>query len=122
VHDGDTITVVHEGREERVRLHGMETPQRGPDFTNPAKRFDSELCYRKKVREEVKGLHRYQRTIADVILPGRPDSELRGREGRFVVQAVRAERVELKATSKMQTLGPTRSSTTVGVQKKQAGA
>ena len=90
MHDGDTITVVHEGREERVRLHGMETPQRGPDFTNPAKRFDSELCYRKKVREEVKGLHRYQRTIADVILSGRPDSELRGREGRFVVQAVRA--------------------------------
>ena len=59
-------------------------------FTNPAKLFDSELCYRQDVRVEVKGLDRYQRTIADVIFARRPDSGLRDREGRFVVQAVRA--------------------------------
>jgi hypothetical protein len=38
----------------------------------------------------VKGLDRCQRTTADVIFARRPDSELRDREGRFVVQAVRA--------------------------------
>jgi endonuclease YncB( thermonuclease family) len=38
-------------------------------FTNPAKLSDSELCCRKEVRVEVKGLDWYQRTIADVILP-----------------------------------------------------
>ena len=59
-------------------------------FTNPAKLFDSELCYRQDVRVEVKGLDRYQRTIADVIFARRPDSELRDRDGRFVVQAIRA--------------------------------
>jgi hypothetical protein len=59
-------------------------------FTNPAKLFDSELCCRKEVGVEVKGLDRYQRTIADVIFARRPDSKLRDREGRFVVQAVRA--------------------------------
>jgi len=67
----------------------------GQPFTNPAKLFDSELCYRKEVRVEVKELDRYQRTIADVIFARRPDSELRDREGRFVVQAVRAERVDI---------------------------
>jgi endonuclease YncB( thermonuclease family) len=36
-------------------------------FTNPAKLFDSELCCRKEVRVEMKGLDRYQRTIADVL-------------------------------------------------------
>ena len=62
----------------------------GQPFTNPAKLLDSELCYRKELRVEVKELDRYQRTIADVIFARRPDSELRDREGRLVVQAVRA--------------------------------
>ncbi len=69
VHDGDTTTVMHQGRGERVRLLGIDAPERGPPFTNRAKQFVSDLCYHKKVRVQTKGQDRYQRTIADVILP-----------------------------------------------------
>ena len=69
VADGDTITVMHKGRGERIRLHGIDAPERGQPFTNRAKQFVSDLCYHKEVRVETKGQDRYQRTIADVILP-----------------------------------------------------
>ena len=69
VADGDTITVMHQGRGERIRLHGIDAPERGQPFTNRAKQFVSDLCYHKEVRVETKGQDRYQRTIAEVILP-----------------------------------------------------
>jgi endonuclease YncB( thermonuclease family) len=69
VHDGDTITVMHQGRGERIRLHGIDAPEKGQPFTNRAKQFVSDLCYHKEVKVETKGQDRYQPTIADVILP-----------------------------------------------------
>jgi micrococcal nuclease len=68
VADGDTITVMHQGWGEPIRLHGIDAPERGQPFTNRAKQFVSDLCYQKQVRVETKGQDRYQRTIADVIL------------------------------------------------------
>ena len=56
VHDGDTITVMHQGRGERVRLHGTDEPERGQPFSNRAKQFVSDLCYHKKVKVETKGI------------------------------------------------------------------
>jgi nuclease-like protein len=44
VHDGDTITVMHQGRGERIRLHGIDAPERGQPFCNRAKQFASNLC------------------------------------------------------------------------------
>jgi len=69
VSDGDTITVMHQGRGERIRLHGIDTPEKGQPFTNRVEQFVSNHSYGKKVRVEVKGQDRYQRMIADVILP-----------------------------------------------------
>jgi endonuclease YncB( thermonuclease family) len=69
VADGDTITVMHQGRGERIRLHGIDAPERGQPFTNRAKQFVSDLCYHKEVKVETKGQDRFQRTIADVTLP-----------------------------------------------------
>jgi endonuclease YncB( thermonuclease family) len=59
---------MHQGRGERVRLHGVDAPEQGQPFTNRAKQFVSDLCYHKEVRVQTKGQDRYQRTIADVIL------------------------------------------------------
>src|SRR5262245_57485491 len=59
---------MYQGRGERIRLHGIDAPERGQPFSNRAKQFVSELCYQKEVKVEVKGQDRYQRTIADVIL------------------------------------------------------
>jgi endonuclease YncB( thermonuclease family) len=43
VHDVDTITVMHQGRGERIRLHGIDAPEKGQPFTNRAKQFVSDL-------------------------------------------------------------------------------
>jgi endonuclease YncB( thermonuclease family) len=69
VADGDTLSVMHQGRAERIRLHGIDALEKGQLFTNRAKQFVSDLCYHKEVKVETKGQDRYQRTIADVILP-----------------------------------------------------
>ena len=85
VHDGDTIIVAYQGSEERVRLHGIDTPQRGQPFTNPAKAIQFRAWYRKEVRVEVKG---WIGINADSRRDfSQTDSELRDREGRFVIQA-----------------------------------
>ena len=41
VTDGDTITVLREGRQVKVRLEGIDCPERGSPFSNNAKRFAS---------------------------------------------------------------------------------
>lgn len=35
VHDGDTITVLHNGRGEKIRLRGIDCPEKGQPFGNP---------------------------------------------------------------------------------------
>jgi len=47
---------MHQGRGERVRLHGTDEPERGQPFSNRAKQFVSDLCYHKKVKVETKGI------------------------------------------------------------------
>jgi micrococcal nuclease len=69
VSDGDTLTVMYAGKAERIRLHGIDAPERGQAFSNRAKQFVSGLCFGKEVRVKPRGLDRYQRTVADVILP-----------------------------------------------------
>ena len=58
VADGDTITVMRQGRGERIRLHGIDAPEKGQPFTNRAKQFVSDLCYPKEVKVETKGQDR----------------------------------------------------------------
>jgi micrococcal nuclease len=69
VSDGDTITVMRQGRGERVRLHGIDAPEQGQPFCNRAKQFVADLCIHQKVKVEVKGQDRYQRILGEVILP-----------------------------------------------------
>lgn len=67
--DGDTIEVLHNQRPERVRLHGIDCPEKGQVFGNKAKQATSELVYGKQVTLQSHGKDKYKRTIADVILP-----------------------------------------------------
>jgi micrococcal nuclease len=68
ISDGDTISVMHEGRSEKIRLHGIDAPERGQAFSNRAKQFVSGLYFGKEVTVKPRGLDRYQRTVAEVIL------------------------------------------------------
>ena len=69
VTDGDTITVLHEGVGEKIRLAGIDCPERGQDYGTRAKQFMSALVFRKTVRVYDQGRDRYERTIGTVLLP-----------------------------------------------------
>ncbi len=42
VSDGDTITVFHNGKGERIRLHGIDCPEKRQAFGNRAKQFTAQ--------------------------------------------------------------------------------
>lgn len=67
--DGDTITVLREGRPERIRLHGIDSPERGQPFAARARQFTAGLAAGQDVTVRVADRDRYGRTVADVILP-----------------------------------------------------
>src|SRR2546426_12152903 len=67
--DGDTIKVMHNGRAEKIRLHGIDCPEKGQPFGTKAKEFTSEMVFGKTVTLHVTDTDRYGRTVADVILP-----------------------------------------------------
>ena len=52
--DGDTISVMHNGRSERIRLHGIDCPESHQAFGSRAKQFTSSLVAGNTVRVEVK--------------------------------------------------------------------
>ncbi len=69
VADGDTITVLHSGKPVRIRLNGIDCPEKRQAFGKRAKQFTSRLTYGKAVTVKDLGQDRYGRTIGDVILP-----------------------------------------------------
>ena len=68
VSDGDTIKVLHNGRAEKIRLYGIDCPEKGQAFGNKAKQFTSEMVFGKEVTIKDHGLDKYERTLGDVIL------------------------------------------------------
>ena len=67
--DGDTISVMHNGRAEKVRLSGIDCPEKGQAYGNNAKYAASELVYGKEITLQTYGRDKYGRTLADVFLP-----------------------------------------------------
>lgn len=69
VSDGDTISVMHRGRAQRVRLHGIDAPEKRQAFGNSAKKFASDLIFGRVVTVQVVDVDRYGRIVGEVILP-----------------------------------------------------
>jgi endonuclease YncB( thermonuclease family) len=68
--DGDTLTVREDGGAAiRIRLWGIDAPERGQAYTSVAKRYLSSLAFGKMVRVLVRDQDRYGRTVAEIILP-----------------------------------------------------
>lgn len=67
--DGDTIEVLHNNRPERIRLSGIDCPEKGQAYGTKAKQATSDLVFGKEVTLETHGTDKYGRTIADVSLP-----------------------------------------------------
>jgi micrococcal nuclease len=66
--DGDTIEVLHDKRPERVRLNGIDCPEKGQAYGKRAKQATSAFIFGKEVDLQTYGKDKYGRTIADVFL------------------------------------------------------
>ncbi len=67
--DGDTITVLDsENAEHKVRLMGIDAPEKSQDFGIQSKRALSNLIYQKPVIVEYNKQDRYKRKVGKVIL------------------------------------------------------
>ena len=70
--DGDTLRIEYHGRIKRVRLYGIDAPERGDKGYFKAAAALENLCYGQKIRLEFPGKkHRdkYHRLLAKVYLP-----------------------------------------------------
>src|SRR5512144_707024 len=63
--DGDTIEVLHNTYPERVRLSGIDCPEKGQAFGTRAKQAVSTLVFGKDVILQTHGQDKYGRTLAD---------------------------------------------------------
>src|SRR5215218_1321352 len=69
--DGDTLTLLTGTREEvRVRLAGIDTPERGQPFGDRARRALSDVAFGRQVRVVVADTDRYGRTVGRVFAGG----------------------------------------------------
>jgi micrococcal nuclease len=68
ISDGDTISFMHDGKAEKIRLNGIDCPEKGQAFGQRAKQYASELVFNKTVMVKDLGKDRYGRTISDVLI------------------------------------------------------
>ncbi len=67
--DGDTIEVLHNNKAERIRLSGIDCPEKGQAYGKRAKQAASDLAFGKDVTVQTHGHDKYTRTIGEVLLP-----------------------------------------------------
>ena len=67
--DGDTLEVLHNQIPERIRLSGIDCPEKGQAFGQRVKQAASDLSFGKDVTIQTHGHDKYKRTIGEVILP-----------------------------------------------------
>ena len=69
VSDGDTITVVDADRtEHKVRLMGIDAPEKSQDFGAASKQALSNYIYQREVIVDYKKIDKYKRKVGKVIL------------------------------------------------------
>lgn len=63
--DGDTYEILLDGNKtERIRMEGIDAPEKGMPFYKVSKNYLGSLCFKKNIRLEVQSTDRYGRTIA----------------------------------------------------------
>ena len=61
--------MLRDGRAVRVRLHGIDCPERGQPFGRQARQYTGTLAFGKTVIVRVRDTDRYGRLVAEVSLP-----------------------------------------------------
>ena len=71
ISDGDTITVIDKSsNEHKVRLMGIDAPEKSQAFGNEAKQTLSNYIYKKEVSIEYKKYDKYKRIVGKVTFDG----------------------------------------------------
>ncbi|HEY9867992.1 MAG TPA: thermonuclease family protein [Candidatus Obscuribacterales bacterium] len=70
VSDGDTLTVLCNGVPRRVRLEGIDCPEKRQAFGARARQFSAERAFGRTVTVVTSAIDRYGRDVGVVILPG----------------------------------------------------
>ncbi len=113
--DDDIIEVLNGHHAERVRLSGIDCPEKGQAFGHRAKQAASDLAFGKEVTIQTHGYDKYKRTLADVILPdGTNMNHTLVKDGwcwwyrKYVPRNVALEQLETEARKRGEACGPTR--------------
>lgn len=64
VTDGDTIKVLHNHKQEKIRLYGVDTPEKKQAYGKAAKKFTSSLVSGKTVDVDTVKTDKYGRSVA----------------------------------------------------------
>ncbi len=70
VHDGDTVTVLSNQRQLRIRLTDIDAPELGQPFGKRSKTALADLCFGRAAALEIRGRDRYRRTLARLSCDG----------------------------------------------------
>lgn len=70
VADGDTITVLNDHTQIKIRLQGIDCPEKRQAFGTKAKQFTSDMVFGKVVTIKPTDTDRYGRTVAWVLVNG----------------------------------------------------
>lgn len=66
--DGDTVGVMRAGREVRIRLHGIDAPEKRQAYGRRAQDYLGEMIFKQTVRVVIRSKDRYGRSVADLYL------------------------------------------------------
>ena len=81
IQDGDTLTVLVDRREVRVRLTDIDAPELKQPFGTRSRQSLSEMCFGKVATLDLRGRDRYQRSLAQVTCDGRDANAEQVRRG-----------------------------------------
>ncbi len=68
--DGDTIVVLKNNQQVKIRLAGIDCPEKSQPFGSNAKQALSDLIYRKEISFQIVAVDRYQRLVAHLFFNG----------------------------------------------------
>jgi endonuclease YncB( thermonuclease family) len=71
VTDGDTIGIMRDGKDVRIRLDGIDCPELGQDFGTKAKQFVSSMVFGKEVTAEIRDVDKYGRLVCRIYVDGK---------------------------------------------------
>lgn len=81
IQDGDTLTVVIDRRQVKVRLTDIDAPELRQPFGTRSRQSLSEMCFGKLASLDVRGEDRYHRSLAQVTCDGKDANTEQVRRG-----------------------------------------